>query len=73
MLKVGNDFLLRLNDFLLRLRLFAGLENAILRLVFVNTAFHKRAMLQIFYAEYAESMLDILSYQESTIGPPWLG
>ena len=35
--------------------------------------FHKRAMIQIFYAEYTESVLDILSYRESTMGPPWLG
>ena len=32
-----------------------------------------RTMLQIFYAEYTESVLDILSYPESTVGPPWLG
>ena len=38
-----------------------------------NKIFHKRAMLQIFYAECTESMSDILSYSESTIGPPWLG
>ena len=32
-----------------------------------NTAFHKRAMLLIFYAEYTESLVDILSYPESTM------
>ena len=44
--------------------------NAILRLVFANTVFHKTAMLQLFYAEYTESVLDIPSYPESTLGPP---
>ena len=38
-----------------------------------NTDFHKRAILLIFYTEYAESVLDCLSYPEPTIGPPWLG
>ena len=36
------------------------LKNAILRLAFANVVFHKRAMLQIIYAEYAESVFDIL-------------
>ena len=30
-------------------------------------------MLQLFYAEYTESVLDILSYPESNMEPPWLG
>ena len=30
--------------------------------------FHKRAMLQVFYAEYTESVLDTLSCPESNIG-----
>ena len=41
--------------------------------MFANTAFHKRAILLTFYTEYAESVLDFLSYPEPTIGPPWLG
>ena len=45
-------------------------KKSILRLVFANTVFHKRRMLQIFYAEYTEIVLDILSYPESTMGPP---
>ena len=39
---------------------------------FANTVFHKRAMLQIFYAEYTESVLDIFSFPESNVDPPWL-
>ena len=35
---------------------------------FANTVFHKRIMLLIFYVEYTESVLDILSYLESTMG-----
>ena len=27
----------------------------------------------IFYAEYTESVVDILSYPQPTMGPPWLG
>ena len=49
------------------------LEHASLRLAFTTTVFHKRALLQRFYAEYTESVLDILSYPESNMGPPWLG
>ena len=49
------------------------LENAILRLVFANTVFHERAMLLISYAEYAQSLLDIISHQEPNMGPPCLG
>ena len=49
------------------------LENAILRLVFANTVFHKRAMLHIFYTEYTQSVSGILLHQESTMGPSWLG
>ena len=48
------------------------LGNASLILVFANTVFHERAMLQIFYAEYTESVIEILSYPKSTMGPPWL-
>ena len=44
----------------------------ILALGFTYTVFHKRAILLTFYAEYTESVLDILSYLESTMGPPWL-
>ena len=46
---------------------------AILRLVFANTVFHKRVMLQIFYTEYTYGVFDILSYPEFTTGPLWLG
>ena len=49
------------------------LENTILRLAFANTVFHKKERLQIFYAVYTKSALDILLYPESTISPPWLG
>ena len=42
-------------------------------LAFANTVFHKRAMLLIFYAEYTESMLEILSHSECITGPPRLG
>ena len=38
-----------------KLRFSEGLKNAILRLEFINTIFHKRAMLLIFYAEYTAS------------------
>ena len=48
-------------------------QNAIFRFVFANIMFHKRAMLQVFCTEYKESVLGILSYLESTMGPPWLG
>ena len=51
---------------------FRRQENAILRLVFSDTVFHKRTMLLIIYAKYAECLLDILSYPESTMGSPWL-
>ena len=37
---------------------------------FANTAFHKRAKLLIFYAEYTESVFAILSHPESAMGPP---
>ena len=47
--------------------------NSFLRLVFATIVFHKRVMLQLFYAEYTESVLDILSYPESTMCPPSLG
>ena len=52
--------------------MFRRLENAILRLVFANTVFHKRALLVIIHAEYKESLLNILSHLESTLGPSWL-
>ena len=40
----------------------------IFRLAFGNIVFDKRAMLLIFYAEYTESVLNILSYLKSTMG-----
>ena len=49
------------------------LKNTILVLVFANIVFYKREMLQIYYAECIESMLDMLSYPESTVGPGWAG
>ena len=40
----------------------------------VNMVFtNNRAILLIFQVEFTKSMLDILSYPESTMGPPWLG
>ena len=48
-------------------------ENAILRLLFASTVFHKRVILVIIYAEYTESLLGIRSHLESTLDPPWLG
>ena len=45
-------------------------ENAILKLVFANKVFRKRAILQIFSTEYTESVLDILLHPESNMGPP---
>ena len=47
--------------------------NIVLRLVFVNTVFYKRAILLIFYPEFIESVLGILSYPESTKGPMMVG
>ena len=44
------------------------LENAILLLVFGDTASHERTMLLIFYTEYTERVLDYLSYPQSTMG-----
>ena len=44
-----------------------------LKLVFVNTVFHKSVILLIFEAEFTESVLDILSYPVSTIGPALIG
>ena len=55
-----------------KIEVLIWLENATLRLAFGNTVFQKRGMLQICYAEYTESILYILSYPESTLGPPWL-
>jgi len=49
------------------------LENAMLKMDFENTVFHKRTMLLIFEAELTESVLDFLSYRESTIGPTIFG
>ena len=49
------------------------LENAILKLGFANTVFHKRAILLIFEARFTEGVLDTLSYLESTIGPTMVG
>ena len=45
------------------------LENAAFRLDFANTAIHKRAMLLIFYTDYTESVLNILTYLECAMGP----
>ena len=45
------------------------LEDAILHLVLANN----RAILLIFQAEYTETMLDILSYPESTIRSTMVG
>ena len=45
------------------------LENAILKLDFVNTIFHRRAILLIFQAEFIERLLGNLSHPGSTIGP----
>ena len=49
------------------------MEIAIFRFCFAITVLHKRAVLLIFCTECTESLLDILPYPESTIGPPWLG
>ena len=48
-------------------------ENAILRLVFANAIFHKRAILLIFQTEFTECVLEILSYPPSTIRPTMVG
>ena len=48
-------------------------ENAILGVVFTNTAFYKSTILLIFEAEFTRSMLDKLSYPESTIRPTLVG
>ena len=45
-----------------KMEVLIWLETAILRLVFANTIFHKRG-----------SVLDILLYPESSMGPSWLG
>ena len=55
-----------------KIEILKKLENAILRLVFANTAFYQRAMLLIIYAKYAESLLGIRSYTKFTLGPPRL-
>ena len=40
---------------------------------FVDRVYLKRAILLIFYVELTESVLDILSYAESTVGPIMVG
>ena len=50
-----------------KLRFSVGLINAIFRMDFTITVFHKRAMLLIFYSEHTVSVLDILSYPKSTM------
>ena len=45
-------------------------QNAIFRLVFTNAAFHKRAILLIFYAKLTESVLYIFLYPEPIMGLP---
>ena len=49
-------------------KVLGRLRKVIFRLVCANTVFRKRIS-NIF----TESMLDILSYAESAISPPWLG
>ena len=44
-----------------------------LKLDFANTAFHKRDKLLIFEAEFTETVLHILSYPDSTVGPTMVG
>ena len=56
-----------------KIELLRWLENVILRFDSAISVFYKRVMLLIFYAEYIESVLDFVSYLESTMGPPWLG
>ena len=63
---VGQEALIWLAIF--NLEVLIWLANTILRFGFANTVFHKTAMIQLFYAEYAESVLDILSYPELTMG-----
>ena len=49
------------------------LENVILGLAFGNTVFYSCTILLIFEAEFIESVLDKLSYSESTIRPTMVG
>ena len=48
-------------------------QNATFRLASGNAIFHKRAILLLFLVEFIESVLDVICYPESTMGPPWLG
>ena len=43
------------------------------RTVFGKTLFHMRAMLLIFYAEYTESVVNLLLYPQPTMGSSCLG
>ena len=38
--------------------------------IYIYTVIHKREMLLIFYVQHAGSMLDIIPYPESSMGPP---
>ena len=42
-------------------------QNAMLKLDFVNSVFHKRAILEVFEEKFTEIVLGILSYSTSTI------
>ena len=44
-----------------------------LKLVFASAVFHKSAILLIFETEFTESVLSILLYPESTLGPTMVG
>ena len=56
-----------------QIKVLRRLENAILRLVFVDAVLHKIAILLILYAGFTENVPDIASYLESTIGPTMVG
>ena len=49
------------------------MENTILGLVFANTVFYRGTILLIYEAEFTGSVLDKLSYPESTIRPSLVG
>ena len=49
------------------------LKNGNLKLVFASAASHKSAMFLISEAEFTESVLNILLYPESTLGPTIVG
>ena len=49
------------------------LENGNLKLVFASALSHKSAILLISEAEFTESVLNILLYPESTLGPTMVG